>query len=107
VEVKELPRFNVGKKAYQIGKTGVYVLRALALRLGLDEFYLTICQRWKSDFKTYSLHPPITRASKCTVPLLMVISTLITLLMGAQGKGLQVQNHKGDGLMPLLNRMNN
>jgi isopenicillin N synthase-like dioxygenase len=31
---------------------------------------------------------------------------LITLLMGAQGKGLQVQNHKANGLMPLLNRMN-
>jgi isopenicillin N synthase-like dioxygenase len=41
VVVKELPRFNaVGKEAYQmLEKTGVYVLRALALRLGLDEFY--------------------------------------------------------------------
>ena len=41
VEVKELPRFNVvGKEAYQmLEKTGVYVLRALALHLGLDEFY--------------------------------------------------------------------
>jgi hypothetical protein len=38
--VKELPRFNaVGKGLPNAGKTGVYVLRALALRLGLDEFY--------------------------------------------------------------------
>jgi hypothetical protein len=40
VVVKELPRFNaVGKGLPNAGKTGVYVLRALALRLGLDEFY--------------------------------------------------------------------
>jgi isopenicillin N synthase-like dioxygenase len=38
--VKELPRFNaVGKGFQMLEKTGVYVLRALALRLGLDEFY--------------------------------------------------------------------
>ena len=38
VEVKELPEFNtVGKEAYQmLEKTGIYVLRALALYLGLD-----------------------------------------------------------------------
>jgi isopenicillin N synthase-like dioxygenase len=29
---------------------------------------------------------------------------LITLLMGAQGRGLQVQNHNGEWLMPLQNR---
>jgi isopenicillin N synthase-like dioxygenase len=41
VVVKELPRFNAtGKEKHQmLEKTGVYVLRALALRLGLDEFY--------------------------------------------------------------------
>jgi isopenicillin N synthase-like dioxygenase len=41
VTVEELPRFNaVGKEAYQmLEKTGIYVLRALALYLGLDEFY--------------------------------------------------------------------
>ena len=41
VEVTELPNFNsVGKEAYQmLEKTGVYVLRALALYIGLDEFY--------------------------------------------------------------------
>jgi hypothetical protein len=38
VEVKELPSFNVVGKAYQMLKTGVYVLRALAL-IRLDEFY--------------------------------------------------------------------
>lgn len=37
----ELPHFNqVGKEAYQMfEKTGIYVLRALAIHIGLDEFY--------------------------------------------------------------------
>ena len=41
VIVDELPKFNeVGKETYQmLEKTGQYVLRALALHLGLDEFY--------------------------------------------------------------------
>src|SRR5690606_297354 len=41
VEVAEVPEFNTaGKEAYQqLEKTGIYVLRALALYLGLDEFY--------------------------------------------------------------------
>src|SRR5690606_22210437 len=41
VEVTELPNFNkTGKEAYQmLEKTGVYVLRALAIYLGLSEFY--------------------------------------------------------------------
>src|SRR5210317_1960817 len=41
VVVRELPEFNaVGKEAYQmLEKTAVYVLRALALRLGLEETY--------------------------------------------------------------------
>ncbi|MDD3771930.1 MAG: 2-oxoglutarate and iron-dependent oxygenase domain-containing protein, partial [Weeksellaceae bacterium] len=41
IEVTEIPEFNkVGKETYQqLEKTGVYVLRALALYLGLDEFY--------------------------------------------------------------------
>ena len=41
VIVDELPKFNeVGKETYQmLEKTGKYVLRALALYLGLDEFY--------------------------------------------------------------------
>ena len=41
VLVNELPSFNkVGLEAYQLlEKTGVYVLRALSLYIGIDEFY--------------------------------------------------------------------
>ena len=41
IEVQELPKFNkVGKQTYQmLEKTAKYVLRALALYLGLDEYY--------------------------------------------------------------------
>ncbi|MBT8309782.1 MAG: isopenicillin N synthase family oxygenase, partial [Flavobacteriaceae bacterium] len=41
VEVKEIPKFNeTGMKAYRmLEKTGIYVLRALALYIGLDENY--------------------------------------------------------------------
>ncbi len=41
VIVEELPDFNhTGMEAYRmLEKTGIYVLRALALYIGLDEFY--------------------------------------------------------------------
>ena len=40
IEVVQVPEFNsAGKEAYQqLERTGIYVLRALALYLGLDEF---------------------------------------------------------------------
>lgn len=99
VEVTELPNFNkVGKEAYQmLEKTGVYVLRALALYLGLDEFYFDKYIKDGNSILRPIHYPPITDEPKDAVRAAAHGDiNLITLLMGAQGKGLQVQNHNGD-----------
>ncbi len=99
VEVKELPKFNeVGKEAYQmLEKTGVYVLRALALFLGLDEFYFDNYVKEGNSILRPIHYPPITSEPENAVRAAAHGDiNLITLLMGAQGKGLQVQNHDGE-----------
>lgn len=99
IEVKELPRFNtVGKEAYQmLEKTGVYVLRALALYLGLDEFYFDAYALEGNSILRPIHYPPITSEPKNAIRAAAHGDiNLITLLMGAQGRGLQVQNHNGD-----------
>lgn len=99
VEVKELPKFNeVGKEAYQmLEKTGVYVLRALALFLGLDEFYFDNYVKEGNSILRPIHYPPITSEPENAVRAAAHGDiNLITLLMGAQGKGLQVQNHNGE-----------
>jgi isopenicillin N synthase-like dioxygenase len=55
-------------------KTGVYVLRALALRLGLDEFYFDNCQDGNSILRPIH-YPPHPGMQMLFVLLLMVIST--------------------------------
>ncbi|WP_297983890.1 2-oxoglutarate and iron-dependent oxygenase domain-containing protein [uncultured Chryseobacterium sp.] len=99
VEVKELPKFNeVGKKAFQmLEKTGQYVLRALALHLGLDEFYFDKFIAEGNSILRPIHYPPITEEPDDAVRAAAHGDiNLITLLMGAQGKGLQVQNHDGE-----------
>lgn len=99
VEVKELPEFNrVGKEAYQmLEKTAKYVLRALALHLGLEETYFDNYIHNGNSILRPIHYPPITEEPKNAVRAAAHGDiNLITLLMGAQGKGLQVQNHKGD-----------
>ena len=99
VQVKELPRFNlVGKEAYQmLEKTGVYVLRALALHLRLDEFYFDEYAKEGNSILRPIHYPPITEEPKNAIRAAAHGDiNLITLLMGAQGRGLQVQNHNGD-----------
>ena len=99
MEVKELPRFNVvGKEAYQmLEKTGVYVLRALALHLGLDEFYFDQYAKDGNSILRPIHYPPITSEPENAIRAAAHGDiNLITLLMGAQGKGLQVQNHDGE-----------
>jgi len=98
VEVKELPRFNiVGKEAYQmLEKTGVYVLRALALHLGLNEFYFDEYAKEGNSILRPIHYPPITAEPENAIRAAAHGDiNLITLLMGAQGRGLQVQNHDG------------
>ncbi|WP_374329711.1 isopenicillin N synthase family dioxygenase [Soonwooa sp.] len=99
VMVDELPQFNeVGKEAYQkLEKTGIYVLRALAIYLGLDEFYFDKYIINGNSILRPIHYPPIQDEPKDAVRAAAHGDiNLITLLMGAQGKGLQVQNHKGE-----------
>lgn len=100
VEVTELPKFNsVGKEAYQmLEKTGIYVLRALAIYIGLDEFYFDKYIKDGNSILRPIHYPPITHEPKDGAVRAAAHGdiNLITLLMGAQGKGLQVQNHNGD-----------
>lgn len=99
VSVNELPEFNTtGKETYKmLEKTGVYVLRALALYLGLDEFYFDDFVRNGNSILRPIHYPPITQEPKDAVRAAAHGDiNLITLLMGAQGKGLQVQNHNGE-----------
>jgi len=99
IEVHELPRFNtIGKEAYQmLEKTGVHVLRALALHLGLDKFYFDAYSREGNSILRPIHYPPITSEPKNSIRAAAHGDiNLITLLMGAQGRGLQVQNHNGE-----------
>ena len=99
VVVSELPRFNqVGQEAYKmLEKTGIYVLRALSLYIGLDEFYFDPYIKDGNSILRPIHYPPITEEPKDAVRAAAHGDiNLITLLMGAQGKGLQVQNHDGE-----------
>ncbi len=99
VKVEELPNFNdVGKEAYKmLEKTAKYVLRALALHLGLDEMYFDAFIHNGNSILRPIHYPPITEEPKEAVRAAAHGDiNLITLLMGAQGRGLQVQNHKGE-----------
>jgi isopenicillin N synthase-like dioxygenase len=99
VEVKELPEFNkIGKETYKmLEKTAKYVLRALALHLGLEETYFDNYILNGNSILRPIHYPPIKEEPKEAVRAAAHGDiNLITLLMGAQGRGLQVQNHKGD-----------
>jgi len=99
VVVNQLPEFNkVGKKTYKmLEKTAKYVLRALALHLDLDEFYFDNFIKNGNSILRPIHYPPITSEPKNAVRAAAHGDiNLITLLMGAHGKGLQVQNHEGE-----------
>lgn len=99
VEVKELPDFNrVGMQTYQmLEKTAKYVLRALALHLDLEETYFDIYIHNGNSILRPIHYPPITQEPKNAVRAAAHGDiNLITLLMGAQGRGLQVQRNDGE-----------
>lgn len=99
VIVEELPRFNeVGREAYKmLEKTAKYVLRALALHIGLKETYFDNYIHNGNSILRPIHYPPITQEPNEAVRAAAHGDiNLITLLMGAQGRGLQVQNHKGE-----------
>jgi isopenicillin N synthase-like dioxygenase len=99
VMVDELPEFNkAGKETYKmLEKTAKYVLRALALHLGLEETYFdTYIHNGNSILRPIH-YPPINEEPKDAVRASAHGDiNLITLLMGAQGRGLQVKNHEGE-----------
>jgi isopenicillin N synthase-like dioxygenase len=99
VVVTELPDFNeVGKETYKmLEKTAQYVLRALALHLGLEETYFDAYIKNGNSILRPIHYPPITEEPKNAVRAAAHGDiNLITLLMGAHGKGLQVKNNKGE-----------
>ncbi|MCR9153585.1 MAG: isopenicillin N synthase family oxygenase [Bacteroidetes bacterium] len=95
VDVKELADFNsVGKEAYQtLEATGLDMLRALALYLGLDENYFDAHVHNGNSILRPIHYPPITEEPKDAVRAAEHGDiNLITLLMGASADGLQVLN---------------
>lgn len=96
---EEVPSFNeLGLEAYaRLENSGRYMLRAIALYLGLDEFY------FDSKIKNgNSILRPIHYGPITTEPQSAVRAgahediNLITLLMGASADGLEVLNKKGE-----------
>ncbi|MEM9648722.1 MAG: 2-oxoglutarate and iron-dependent oxygenase domain-containing protein, partial [Bacteroidota bacterium] len=99
VQVSELPEFNsTGKETYKmLEKTAKYVLRALALHLKLEETYFDEWIKNGNSILRPIHYPPIKTEPKNAVRAAAHGDiNLITLLMGAHGKGLQVQNHEGE-----------
>ena len=97
--VEELPEFNkVGEEVYKtLEKTAKYVLRALALYLEIDENYFDNYIKNGNSILRPIHYPPITEDPKEAVRAAAHGDiNLITLLMGAHGKGLQVQNTRGE-----------
>lgn len=101
IALNELAKFNeVGKETYKmLEKTAKYVLRSLALHLGLEEQYFDQYIKNGNSILRPIHYPPIQSEPKNAERAAAHGDiNLITLLMGAQGKGLQVQNHKGEWL---------
>lgn len=99
VFVHDLPEFNkVGREGFEmLEKTAIYVLRALALRLELPELYFDTYVSEGNSILRAIHYPPIQQEPKEAVRAAAHGDiNLITLLMGAHGRGLQVQNHQGD-----------
>jgi len=98
VLVNEVPSFNKsGMEAYKmIEKTAIYVLRALALYVGLDEFYFDKFVINGNSILRPIYYPRIKGEPKGAVRAAAHGDiNLITLLMGASAAGLEVQNKKG------------
>jgi len=98
VIVHEVPNFNkVGMEAYKnLEKTAIYVLRALALYIGLDEFYFDKYVTNGNSILRPIHYPPIQGEPKGAVRAAAHGDiNLITLLMGASASGLEVQNKQG------------
>ncbi len=99
IHVEELPDFNsIGMEAFRmLEKTGIYVLRALALHIGLDEFYFDPWAGNGNSILRPIHYPPITEEPEGAVRAgAHGDINLITLLMGASAGGLQVLRKDGE-----------
>jgi isopenicillin N synthase-like dioxygenase len=99
VQVKELDDFNTtGMKAYKdLEKTGIYVLRALAIYIGLKENYFDYWAENGNSILRPIHYPPIEGEPKGAVRAgAHGDINLITLLMGASSGGLQVLRKDGE-----------
>lgn len=93
VEVEEVPEFyNFGLQAYAaLQETGKYMLRAISLYLGLDEFYFDEYIQFGNSILRPIHYGPIIDAPKNAVRAGQHEDiNLITLLMGASAAGLEV-----------------
>jgi isopenicillin N synthase-like dioxygenase len=95
----ELPEFNkVGIEAYKtLESTGKEMLRAIALFLGLDEFYFDAKIKNGNSILRPIHYSPITQEPEDSVRAGEHEDiNLITLLIGASAEGLQVMNKQGE-----------
>ncbi len=99
IYVDELPLFNqVGIKAYKdLEETGKYMLRAIAIYLGLDEFYFDEKIKNGNSILRPIHYPPINSEPKSAVRAGQHEDiNLITLLIGASADGLEVLNKQDE-----------
>ena len=99
IHVDELSEFNeVGREVYStLEKTAKHILRALALYLNIEEDYFDQYIKNGNSILRPIHYPPILEDPKEAVRASAHGDiNLITLLMGAHGKGLQVQHSNGD-----------
>jgi isopenicillin N synthase-like dioxygenase len=97
--VDELPDFNTyGIKAYkELEETGMHMLRAIALYLGLDELFFDDKIKNGNSILRPIHYPPITHEPESAVRAAEHEDiNLITLLMGASAEGLEVLNKQGE-----------
>lgn len=95
IQVSEIKDFNkTGMEAFRnLEKTAIYVLRALALYIDLDEFYFDKYVLNGNSILRPIHYPPIVGEPKGAVRAAAHGDiNLITLLMGASASGLEVQN---------------
>ena len=99
IHVEELSEFNeVGREVYStLEKTAKHILRALALYLNIEEDYFDKYIKNGNSILRPIHYPPILEDPKEAVRASAHGDiNLITLLMGAHGKGLQVQHSNGE-----------
>ena len=98
INIDEFPEFNeAGHKTYKaLEKTGLFVLRAIALFLKLEENHFDKYVINGNSILRPIHYPPIKEEPKKAVRAAAHGDiNFITLLMGAHGKGLQVKNNNG------------